>query len=308
MLRCAGNIRWSVVDVVSEAISRVRVGRAEACWVTGAGAWGLRYPGHPVSGFHILIRGSGWLITPSGEPRALASGDVVFTASGAPHGLSHAPAPLGALPPAVLGGPFAPVGDADAVFLCGAYWLARETTDPFLRSLPGVMAISPGYDRNRHLRALVDLLDAEVSAAAPGAEASRPALLDLLLTQVLREWLAQHPPAGELDDPAIAAVVRQIRASPGRPWTAGQLSERAGLPRREFARRFAAYTGLPVRAFLTESRLARGADLLRESDAPLAAIARQVGYSTEFAFGGAFRREYGVSPGRFRRGAEVNTR
>ncbi|MGI3227233.1 hypothetical protein ACRJ4B_28840 [Streptomyces sp. GTA36] len=29
-------------------------------------------------------------------------------------------------------------------------------------------------------------------------------------------------------------------------------------------------------------------------------MARQVGYSTEFAFGAAFRREYGISPGRFR--------
>ncbi|MEO3789648.1 helix-turn-helix domain-containing protein [Nonomuraea sp. B10E15] len=45
----------------------------------------------------------------------------------------------------------------------------------------------------------------------------------------------------------------------------------------------------------------RAAILLRESDAPLAAIARQVGYSTEFAFSAAFRREYGMSPGGFRR-------
>ncbi|MFI5842566.1 helix-turn-helix domain-containing protein [Catenuloplanes sp. NPDC051500] len=39
---------------------------------------------------------------------------------------------------------------------------------------------------------------------------------------------------------------------------------------------------------------------LRETDVPLAAIARRVGYSTEFAFGAAFRREYGIAPGRFR--------
>lgn len=37
---------------------------------------------------------------------------------------------------------------------------------------------------------------------------------------------------------------------------------------------------------------------------PLATIARQVGYSTEFAFGVAFRREYGISPGRFRDGQD----
>ncbi|GAA3602478.1 hypothetical protein GCM10022223_17810 [Kineosporia mesophila] len=35
--------------------------------------------------------------------------------------------------------------------------------------------------------------------------------------------------------------------------------------------------------------------------APLASIARQVGYSSEYAFPAAFSREYGVAPGRFRR-------
>ncbi|MFG1928425.1 AraC family transcriptional regulator [Cryptosporangium sp. NPDC048952] len=285
------------MDVVSEAISSVRVGRAEACWVTGAGAWGLRYPGYPVSGFHILIRGEGWLITPTDAPRAVAPGDVVFTAAGAPHGLSHAPTTMESLPQAVLGA--APrVEDADSVFLCGAYWLTDASTHPYLRSLPGALAVTP---TDRHLRALVDLLDAEVATAAPGGSISRPALLDLVLTHVLRELLAQHPPEDGVDDPAIAAVVRQIRTDPEKPWTAQELSDRAGLPRREFSRRFAEVTGRPLRAYLTESRLALGAHLLHESDLTLAAIARRVGYSTEFAFGAAFRREYGVSPGNFRK-------
>jgi AraC-like DNA-binding protein len=41
--------------------------------------------------------------------------------------------------------------------------------------------------------------------------------------------------------------------------------------------------------------------LLRETQAPLAVVARQVGYSSEFAFASAFRREFGIAPGRFRR-------
>ena len=53
-------------------------------------------------------------------------------------------------------------------------------------------------------------------------------------------------------------------------------------------------------AYLVDRRMSLGAQLLRESPAPLAAIARQVGYSTEYAFSAAFRRAYGVAPGRFR--------
>ena len=74
----------------------------------------------------------------------------------------------------------------------------------------------------------------------------------------------------------------------------------AGLSRTAFTKRFTAVVGKPPMAYLTGWRLARGAQMLRETSAPLAVIARRVGYSTEFAFGGAFRREYGISPGRFR--------
>jgi AraC-like DNA-binding protein len=52
--------------------------------------------------------------------------------------------------------------------------------------------------------------------------------------------------------------------------------------------------------YLIGWRLSSAARLLRQSDAPLAAIARKVGYSTEFAFAAAFRRRYSVAPGRYR--------
>ncbi|MEV1175315.1 helix-turn-helix domain-containing protein, partial [Nonomuraea sp. NPDC049784] len=41
--------------------------------------------------------------------------------------------------------------------------------------------------------------------------------------------------------------------------------------------------------------------LMRESDAPLGQIAAKVGYTSEFAFANAFKREFDVAPGRYRR-------
>jgi transcriptional regulator GlxA family with amidase domain len=40
--------------------------------------------------------------------------------------------------------------------------------------------------------------------------------------------------------------------------------------------------------------------LLRESDRPLRAVAARTGYVSEFAFAKAFKREFGVAPGRYR--------
>jgi AraC-like DNA-binding protein len=42
------------------------------------------------------------------------------------------------------------------------------------------------------------------------------------------------------------------------------------------------------------------ADLLREPDATVGAVARQVGYSSPFALSTAFKRERGISPREFR--------
>ncbi|MEV4068010.1 helix-turn-helix domain-containing protein [Nonomuraea dietziae] len=41
--------------------------------------------------------------------------------------------------------------------------------------------------------------------------------------------------------------------------------------------------------------------MLRESDAQLGEVATRVGYTSEFAFANAFKREYGLAPGRYRR-------
>jgi hypothetical protein len=88
------------VDLLSLAIGSLRVGRAEARRISASGSWGMRYAGFSVSGFHILLRGSGFLITAAGEPRPLKPGDIVLTPFGAEHGFSHAPCLLESLPPA----------------------------------------------------------------------------------------------------------------------------------------------------------------------------------------------------------------
>jgi AraC-like DNA-binding protein len=104
-----------------------------------------------------------------------------------------------------------------------------------------------------------------------------------------------------LHDPATAAALSCIHADPAYRWTVEELATRAGLSRSAFARRFTALVGRPPLAYLSWWRMTLAARLLRESDAPLSTVARQTGYTSEFAFANAFKREYGVAPGRYRR-------
>jgi AraC-like DNA-binding protein len=55
--------------------------------------------------------------------------------------------------------------------------------------------------------------------------------------------------------------------------------------------------------FLTSWRLALAADLLRERDTTVGAVARQVGYGNSFALSTAFKRIRGISPQEHRVGA-----
>ena len=72
------------------------------------------------------------------------------------------------------------------------------------------------------------------------------------------------------------------------------------MSRAALARRFTELVGEPPMAFLTGWRLALAADLLREPDTTIGAVARQVGYGSSFALSAAFKRVRGMSPQEYR--------
>lgn len=263
----------------------------------------MRLPGIDGMGFHVVLKGTGWLITAADRPVRLQAGDVVLVPYGTTHGLSSTPGrtirqlPLVKLPSAQIG-----TGQVNLDVILGCYRLEHGQLHRFLRDLPPVIAISPDYARHPEMRALIQMLTADVSHDLPGAAATRSALVDLMLVHALRHGRRQTSDADwpEFDNAGIAAVLDQMQANPQRPWTVQQLGEIAGMSRTVFKRRFTSLVGKPPMTYLLDWRLTHGARILRETKAPLAAVARQVGYSSEFAFANAFRRKFGVAPGRFR--------
>jgi AraC-like DNA-binding protein len=92
-----------------------------------------------------------------------------------------------------------------------------------------------------------------------------------------------------------------LHDDPARPWTVAALAAAVGVSRAALARRFTTLVGEPPMVYLTGWRLALAADLLREPDATVAAVARRVGYGSPFALSAAFKRVRGVSPQQHRR-------
>jgi AraC-like DNA-binding protein len=195
----------------------------------------------------------------------------------------------------------------DTLLLCGAYFLDRARPHPLLGELPQALHIPARLGRHPELRAAVELLGGELERPRPGASAVLTSLLDTLLLFVLRAWYEEQSDrastgwAAALHDRAVSEALRAIHRDPAHPWTVETLGQAAGLSRAAFARRFTALAGQPPLAYLTWWRMTSAGRLLRAEDLPLRQVAERAGYTSEFAFSKAFKREFGMAPGQYRK-------
>lgn len=284
--------------------------------------WSLRIQDRAPLTLVCVVRGEAWVLPDGTEAVRLAPGDVAVIRGPAPYTVAGDPD----TPPRVVihpgqrcttpgGEPLSAAmalglrtwGDVTAepddatTMLTGSYQFDGEVGGRLLRTLPELLVLPAGaWDAT-----LVPLLDGELSRDAPGQEALLDRLLDLLLTAVLRAWFSR--PEAEVPgwyhargDPVVGLALRTLHADPAHPWTVAELAAGSGVSRAALARRFTELVGEPPMTYLTGLRLDLAADLLREPDATLGAVARRVGYGSAFALSAAFKRERGISPREYR--------
>ncbi|MFF0410125.1 AraC family transcriptional regulator [Kitasatospora sp. NPDC004745] len=309
------------MDILTEALGSMRTAHPASVRTEGRAPWALRLPPVAGAGFHVVLYGTCWLLPlgpDGGAPVALSPGDVVFLRDGRGHVLADHPdtppmraesapaddsAPIGTV---TLGG-----DGARTSLLCGNYHLDQGRPHPMVRQLPALIHLPTRHGRHPELAAAVQLLGAELENPRIGSAGIVPALIDSLLLYILRAWFEDQPAASAagwaaaLGDSGVAPALAAIHEAPASPWTVESLADRSGLSRAAFARRFTSMVGEPPMAYLTRWRMTTAARLLRESEAPLTAVAAQTGYGSEYAFAKAFKREFGQAPGGFRREARA---
>ncbi|WP_327360653.1 AraC family transcriptional regulator [Streptomyces sp. NBC_01296] len=302
------------MDVVSDAIAAVRIGRPSSNRVRVSGRWCTRFAPYEGAGFHVVLEGCCWLLPDDGGPPvSLGPGDAVLLPHGTGHVIADSPADAAAVaravpfelrPAGTLPGRAAAAAPGEVEMLCGKYRLDRSRVHPLMLELPKVVHLPNRVGVHPELRAAISLLGGELGGEPrPGACMAVPSLLDLLLVYMIRSWMAEGPGgvwSAVLGDPVAAAALRALHSDPAAPWTNDRLAAEAGVSRPTLARRFTALVGRPPMAYLTWWRLTYAATLLRDTPDPLAAIARRVGYGTPYAFSHAFSREFGTTPGRYR--------
>ncbi|MFL8991071.1 AraC family transcriptional regulator [Pseudomonas sp. QLc11A] len=190
--------------------------------------------------------------------------------------------------------------------LCG--FLGSETPfSPLLSSLPSLLkldvrATASGAWIESSFRFAVS----EIAAGRVGSATVIAKLSELLFVEAVSQYVANLPPerrgwlAG-LRDPHIGRALALLHARPTEGWTAEALALEVGMSRSVFAERFTALVGQPPMQYLTLWRMHVAAQHLREGRGNVAQIGFAVGYESEAAFSRAFKRQFGTSPGTWRR-------
>jgi AraC-like DNA-binding protein len=189
--------------------------------------------------------------------------------------------------------------------VCG-FLGSQDLQNPLISTLPRILKLDVREGASR------DWVEASVRFAASELTQGRLAssgvvsrLSELLLVEAVRNYAST---LGEretgwlkgLADPKVGRALALIHQRPSAPWSAAALAKEVALSRSAFVDRFTALVGMPPIRYLTAWRLQTACLNLRETRMTIAQLAHSVGYESEEAFSRAFKREFGLSPARWR--------
>ena len=261
--------------------------------------------------FHIVTNGNCLLERYSGETFRLEAGSILLFPQGDSHVVRSA---------SRGGSSGAPIrteynnairiktntrGASDTEMICGRLRLEGAMYSLVTATLPKAIVLSIGrgalFDR---MRMLVQAIDEELQAARPGAATIATELATALFVMMLRLHFEQSAASSGIlrllaSSSSARAVTAMLRA-PAHPWTLDELAAEAHVSRATLVRIFRREGDLPPLGFLSELRLGLARQRLSSTNATLAQVAAAVGYDSESAFSRAFRKRYGISPGRLR--------
>jgi AraC-like DNA-binding protein len=301
------------VDLLADVLSVGGVRGAVGARIEASGPWGISW--HHIAGaaFYAITAGTAWLHLPAQPPRQLMPGDVVLLPNGTGHELRSAPDIAidayecsRAEKARACGGVLRiGSGEVQTHILGASYHYDPAVSTQVLAALPELVHIRAN-NVGTGLDDTVRLLSRELAQQQVATAFVLNRLVDILLVQLLRAWLAEKPAEaqgtwlGVLGDPLVSVALTRLHESPAKPWTTDLLATELAVSRSTLTRRFSAITGETPGGYLTRWRMDLAAIRLRDTDDTLDAIARSVGYTSVYAFSRAFRRTRRLAPGRYR--------
>lgn len=119
---------------------------------------------------------------------------------------------------------------------------------------------------------------------------------------------AQPAVPADPDAVIVNAAKRLIQDNLAALPSLSEIARSVGTYREKLSQQFREQTGMTVFAFIREERIARGVQLLRDTDIDVQDIALLIGFNNAGNFATAFRERMGVTPSAYRQRAESEQR
>jgi AraC-like DNA-binding protein len=273
----------------------------------------LAAPRHVIAS-HFVAAGSMLLRVEGGDAIEVRAGELVLLPHNDTHvfgsDLNRTVAAAREVIPAPRGGTIARIkyggGGPATQLLCG-YLASEAPFSPLLSALPPVLKLNVSASSSgAWIESSFRFAASEMAAGRIGSTTVIAKLSELLFVEAVNQFVARLPPnqrgwlAG-LRDPHVGRALELLHARPTEAWTAEVLAREAGTSRSVLAERFTSLVGQPPMQYLTHWRMHLAAQRLREGRGSVAQIGFAIGYESEAAFSRAFKRQFGTSPGTWRR-------
>lgn len=300
---------------IGDGLHLLRFTGALYCQAELTAPWGVAFPAiEPCMMLPVVLTGR-CVLEIGDERHVLEAGSAALITRGVPHRLLSSPdAPstgLFDIPVERVGETYERMrfggGGERTQIAYAAMTVDEPLTARFVAELPELIRADAWEDGEAGaFGTVLRLLAHEAQTLEPGGEAVMTRLADVLVIHVLRQWLRTADAASTgwlaaLRDPHVGRALSRLHAQPERGWTLVELAREAGMSRSAFAERFTALLGEPPMRYLAGWRLQQAYQALTTTSDPIGSISRRVGYGSEAAFGRAFRRHHGTSPGAVRR-------
>lgn len=275
------------------------------------GTWAFAFPAVDRLKFVAVLKGEQWMLTPNEPPCLMKTGDVCLLGR-----TSYVVASDPELEPQD-GGSLYPDGGADdvkvasgdgVVAIGGSIAFAEVNGDFLLDTLPGFLLVRRETSASGAIAAILDLMSNEILRDAIGTDVIAARLADILVVEALRALSADGDRSrigwlGAISDPRLGRALRAIHRDVASPWTVAALANVAGMSRAAFSAKFARQVGRPPLAYLRYWRLTLARSLLLRGTNSVDDVARQIGYTSQSAFGNAYRQAFRTSPRSHKPGA-----
>jgi AraC-like DNA-binding protein len=174
----------------------------------------------------------------------------------------------------------------------------------FLLSLPSILIIdATSGTKGEWLASSIRYASTETAARSPELLGR---LAELLFAEAVKQHLDSLPEdqsgwCAGLRDPHVSRALTLLHTRYTEAWTTEDLAREVGLSRSALASRFTVHLGEPPMRYLARHRMNMAANLLQEQGQNASSVGYSVGFSSEAAFNRAFRKEFGVPPGMWRK-------